>query len=65
MSIRPWANGDFLAALSSRPEAERREIVDELFQRFEAQIRAEPTLHKEDSPTVYIMLQKISEQCST
>ena len=65
MSVRPWASGDFLAALSSRPETERREIVDELFQRFEAQVRAEPTLHKQESPTAYIMLQKISEQCAT
>ena len=59
MSIRPWASGDFLAALYSRPEAERRGIVDDLFQRMEAQFRAEPTLHKEDSPVIYIMMRQI------
>ena len=59
--VRPWASGDFLAALSSRPETEREEIVDDLFQRMEAQFRAGPTLHKEDSPTAFIMMQKISE----
>ena len=59
MSIRPWTSGDFLAALSSRPEAERRGIVDDLFQRMEARFQAEPTLHKEDCPTIYIMMRKI------
>ena len=61
MSKRAWGGGIFLAALSSRPETERKQIVDEYFQRLEAQIRAEPTLHKEDLPTAYIMMRKVSE----
>ena len=59
MLSRPWIGGDFLEALSSRPETERRAIVDELFQRVEAQFR--PTIHIEDAPTIYIMMRKISE----
>ena len=61
MSIRAWGSGDFLAALSSRPEAEGREIVDELFLRLEAQVRAEPTLHRKDYPVAHVMMRKISE----
>ena len=61
MLSRPWIGGDFLEALSSRPETERRAIVDELFQRAEAQFRDEPTIHIEDAPTIYIMMRKISE----
>ena len=61
MSVRAWASGDFLEALSSRPETERNEIMDDFFQRMEVQFRAEPTLHKEDSPTAYILMKKISE----
>ena len=61
MSVRAWASGDFLEALTSRPETERKEIMDDFFQRMEVQFRAEPTLHKEDSPTAYIMMQKIIE----
>ena len=57
-STRPWTKGDFLQALSSRPETERKEIVDELFLRMEAQIRDEPTVHKTDLPVVHIMTQK-------
>ena len=53
MSVRPWVSGDFLAALSSRPEMERKEILDDVFQRMEAQFRAEPTLHKQDCPTAF------------
>ena len=58
-SFRTWGSGDFLAASSSRPEIERREIVDELFQRLEALVKTEPTLHKNDLPVAYIMLQKM------
>ena len=58
-SFRTWGSGDFLAALYSRLEIERREIVDELFQRLEALVKTEPTLHKNDLPVAYIMLQKM------
>ena len=61
MSKPAWGSGDFLEALSSRPRTERKEIVDELFQRLETQVRAEPTLHKEDLPVAHIMMRKISE----
>ena len=61
MSKRAWGSGIFLEALSTRPDRERREIVDELFRRLEAQVRAEPTLHKEDLPVAYIMTRKMSE----
>ena len=61
MFIRTWGSGDFLAAISSRPETERREIVDELFQRLEAQVRTEPTRHRIDYPFAHMMLQKIIE----
>ena len=60
MSVRPWISGDFVAALSSRPETERKDIVDDLFQRMEAQFRAEPTFHKQDCPTAFIMMRKTS-----
>ena len=59
-STRPWASGDFLEALSSRPEAEKREIVDEFFQRMEAQVKAEPTAHRQDLFVAHIMIQKMS-----
>ena len=59
MAFQSWGRGDFLAALSSRPEAERREIVDELFSRMEAKVRAEPTRYIPDHPVVNIMMQKI------
>ena len=61
MSMRAWGSGDFLAALSSRPETERRLIVDELFLRLEALVRAEPTLYNNDYPVAHIMMRKISE----
>ena len=51
MHSRPWTSGDFLAALSSRPKTEKREIVDELFLRIEAQFRDEPTMFNQDAPT--------------
>ena len=57
-AIRAWTTGDFLAALSSRPEKERREIVDLLFQRMESIVRAEPTQHKMDFLVAHIMIQK-------
>ena len=60
MSVRPRVSGDFLAAQSSRPETERKKIVDDLFQRMEAQFRAEPTIHKQDCPTAFIMMREIS-----
>ena len=60
VSKRPWASGDFLAALSSRPERERMEIVDELFQRMEAQVRPDPTAHWQDFLVAHIMIQKNS-----
>ena len=59
-SVRPWASGDFLAALSSRPETQRREIVDEHFKRVEALVRAEPTVHKQDMHVVHITIHKTS-----
>ena len=59
--VQAWASGDFLEALSSRPETERKAIMDYFFQRMEVQFRAEPTLHKEDSPTAYIIMKKIIE----
>ena len=61
MSIRAWGSGDFHAALSSRSETERGQIVDELFQRMETQVRADPTVHKNDLPVAYIMVQKLSD----
>ena len=61
LSIRTWGSGDFLGALSSRPEAERREIVDKLFRRMEAQVRAELTLHRNDYLVAHIMMQKTCE----
>ena len=56
---RVWLSGDFLAALSSRPEGERNALVDDLFNRFEAEVRAEPEQHKVDNVIAYIIMRKI------
>ena len=61
MAMRTWSSGDFLAALSSRPETERKEIVDDLYQRWEDQVRTEPTVHRLDMPVAHIMMRKTSE----
>ena len=61
MAMRTWSRGDFLGALASRPKTERMEIVDELYQRWEDQVKAEPTRHKVDLPIAYIMLRKIAQ----
>ena len=61
LSVRCWASGDFLGALGARPETERKEIVDELFRRMEAEARAEPTLYKNDYLVAHMMMQKICE----
>ena len=61
MSIQTWGRGNFLAALSSRQETERKEIVDDLFSRTEAQLRAEPNFYGHDIPVAHIMMRKICE----
>ena len=57
MYIRAWVGGEFLAAVSPRPETERKAIVDDLFQRMEIQFKNE---HRIDSVDAYIMMRKIS-----
>ena len=42
----PWGRGDLVVALSSRSETERREIVNDLLLRVEAQVKTEPSLHR-------------------
>ena len=61
MYIQTWGRGDFLAALSSRPDTERKKIVDDLFARMETQVRAEPTFYRHDTPVAHIMMRKICE----
>ena len=57
--VKAWASGDFLIALSSRPEGERKALVDDLFNRFEAEVRAEPEQHKIDVVLAYIVIRKM------
>ena len=54
-----WLSGDFLDALSSRPEAEEKALVGDLFNRFEAEVRAEPEQCKVDNMIVHIVMRKI------
>ena len=58
MAAQSWARGVFLAALPSRPETDKTEIVDELFCRMEAQVKDDPTRYAPDHPVVHIMMQK-------
>jgi hypothetical protein len=58
-TLRTWSNSTFLSALSStRSEAERAAVVDELFRRYEAEVAAAPELHGMDYVHCYMHIEK-------
>ena len=60
-TIRTWSSTPFLNAMSSRPETERMEVVEELFRRLEAKVKAEPMLYQDKTPRVTIVVRKVQE----
>jgi len=58
-TTRTWSNATFFAALNeSRPEAERRALVDEMYQRYEDKVAEEPEGHGMDYVHMYLVVQK-------
>ena len=58
-TTRTWSNSVFRSALdSSRSEAEKDEIVDEMFRRYEADVAVAPQDHGMDYIHAHIHIQK-------
>jgi hypothetical protein len=59
-TMRTWSNSSFLTALSSdRPEAERKALVDELYQRYEDAIAEDPASNHMDYVHHYLVMEKV------
>ena len=61
-TLRSWSETVFLNALSfDRPEAERRELVDEFYQRYEDMVAADPAGHAMDYVHCYLAIEKVHD----
>lgn len=59
LTTRVWSNHSFYSGLSdSRPEQERRQIVDEFFTRYENVIAKDPSQHAMDYVHVFMVIEK-------
>ena len=59
-TLRSWSETVFLNALSlDRPEAERRALVDEFYQRYEDMVAADPAGHAMDYVHSYLAIEKV------
>jgi hypothetical protein len=58
-TTRTWSNATFYAGLDEkRPEAERRALVDEMYQRYEDKVAEEPEGHGMDYVHMYLVVRK-------
>ena len=59
-TLRSWSETVFLNALSlDRPEADRRALVDEFYQRYEDMVAADPEGHAMDYVHSYLAIEKV------
>jgi len=59
-TTRTWSNSSYLGGLSeTRPLAEKNAIVDELFDRYAAEVAKDPSRHAMDYVHCYLVIEKI------
>lgn len=56
---RTWSNSTYEAALAGRPAAERRALVDELFDPYAHEVAQDLTKHGMDIVHAHIMIEKV------
>lgn len=59
-TMRTWSNSSFYSGLAaSRPEAERKALVDEMYNRYIATVASDPAHYQMDYTHAYILAEKI------